>query len=65
MELMIMIRCYNTKVVVDSDKLSSIELTTRNNTRDGDQSMIWFKKKNIIKCKVHCQAKINIDSIKH
>ena len=40
-----MIRCYNTEVVVDSDKASLIEITTRNHTHDDDQSVVWFSER--------------------
>ena len=40
-----MIRCYNTEVVVDSDKASSTELTTWNHTPDVDQSVVWFSER--------------------
>ena len=40
-----MIRCYNTEVVVDSDKASSIKLTTRNHTYDDDQYVVWFSER--------------------
>ena len=41
----LMIRCYNTEVAVDSDKVSSIELTTRNHTHDDDQAVVWFSER--------------------
>ena len=40
-----MIRYYNTEVVVDSDKTSSSELTTRNHTHDDDQFIVRFSKR--------------------
>ena len=54
-----MIRCYNTEVAVDSDKASSIELTTRNHTHDDDQSVVWFseRRKRITSSNVRSIAK--------
>ena len=40
-----MITCYNTEVVVDSDKASSIEFNTRSHTHDDSQSIIWFSER--------------------
>ena len=40
-----MITCYNTKVVVESDKASSIELNTRSHTHNDNKSIIWFSER--------------------
>ena len=37
----LMIRYYKTKVMVDSDKAQSIELTTRNHSYDDDAAVVW------------------------
>ena len=54
-----MIRCYNTEVVVDSDKAKSIELTTRNHSHNDDESVAWFseRRKRITSSNVRSIAK--------
>ena len=41
----LVIRCYSREVVVDSEKANSIELTTRNHSRDDDESVVWLSER--------------------
>ena len=41
----IMIRCYKTEVMINSDKAKSIKLTTRNHSYDDDTAVVWFSER--------------------